>query len=134
VYDALNSDSSEKIDQALVSLDKENADASTNAYRGTLLMKKADFVNGSKKKLETFNEGQELLEEAIEQDTNNVEYRFLRLIIQEHAPKILHYDENIDEDKSYIIDNYKNIDTGLNNHFLDYVPRSSVLSKTDLID
>ena len=134
VYDALKSESVKKIDKALADLDKANADVTTNAYRGTLLMKKADFEKGPKNKLDTFKEGKELLEDAIGQDASNVEYRFLRLMIQENAPKVLNYNDKIEEDKSVIIDNYKTLDAGLKKHIQNYVPRSSVLNKTDFID
>ena len=134
VYDALKSGSAKKIDKALESLGTEDADAATNAYRGALLMKKADLEKGPKNKLDTFKEGKELLENAIEQDASNVEYRFLRLLIQENAPKILNYNDKMEEDKSIIIENYEQLDAGLKEHIQNYVERSSVLNKTDFID
>ena len=46
----------------------------------------------------------------------NVEYRFLRLPIQEHAPKIIKYQKDIQKDKEMIIREYKNLDKLMHNN------------------
>ena len=59
------------------------------AYEGALLMKKAGLVTSPKEKLSLFKAGRLKLEAAIKKDKENAEFSFLRLIIQEHAPKIV---------------------------------------------
>ncbi len=77
-----------------------------DAFEGALLMKKAELVKEKKEKLELFKAGKSKLEAAILKDAKNCEFRFLRLIIQEHAPKILKYQNNINEDAKFIKNNF----------------------------
>lgn len=72
------------------------------AFEGALLMKKAGMVSGAKKKLEVFKDGHRKLEAAIKKDSGNPEYRLLRLMIQEHAPKVLGYRDNIQSDRQFL--------------------------------
>lgn len=72
------------------------------AYLGTTMMKAAEFEKNLGEKLSKFKAGKSLLEEAINHSSTNVEYRFLRLIIQEHAPKILKYDTQLSADAEFI--------------------------------
>jgi hypothetical protein len=134
VYKALKGESVETIDSVLSSLDKENASATKNAYTGVLLMKKAGLINGPFNKIEMFKQGHKLLEAEIAVDPKNTEYRFLRLTIQENAPKILGYDQNIDEDILFISTHFSSLKSELKVHIHDYASRSTVLNNRDLID
>ena len=73
-------------------------------YEGALLMRKAGKVPVPAQKLKFFKAGRIKLETAMLADNDNTEYHFLRLAIEEHAPKIvkyhfdienLHYDTNL---------------------------------------
>jgi len=77
------------------------------AYKGAVTTMMADYTKGIKDKKLFFKEGRELLEYAIETEPNNVEIRCIRLSVQENAPKITGYRKNIDEDKKFILDNFK---------------------------
>lgn len=81
------------------------------AYKGavTALMAKYTKENPERKRL--FREGVELLEYAVSQDPDNIEIRCIRLSIQENSPKFLKYGSNIEEDRSFILTNYKNTDS-----------------------
>lgn len=57
-----------------------------------------------------FNEGKKWLKDAIKKDPNNLEVRLMRLISQEKTPKFLGYNKNIEEDRNFIIKNYKDLD------------------------
>ncbi|UII23377.1 hypothetical protein [Fulvivirga ligni] len=132
VYPALNSGSLDKVESVIASL--KGSGAEIDAYKGTLLMKKADLVKGPAKKLDLFKEGHELLENAIAADSDNPEFRFLRLSIQEHAPKILNYNDEIEADKAVIVKSYSSLDSDLKKWVKDYVSHSTVLKAEDLID
>ena len=127
-YDILASENLDKIDsllpriQALAINEKE-------AYQGALLMKKADLIKGPGKKLSVFKEGHELLERAINEDQNNAEYRFLRLIIQENAPKILGYSSEVESDSLYILENIKTLTPAVQKALLDYCKKSKALDE-----
>ena len=73
-----------------------------DAFEGALLMKKASKISIPAVKLSTFKKGHKKLEAAISKVNTNIEYRFLRLIIQENAPKNLGYHKNILDDAKII--------------------------------
>ena len=130
-YNALYSDSLETIENALEQLDREKLSTTVDAYKGGLTMKKSNYMKSAAKKIATFKAGGKLLESAIQSDPNNAEYRFIRLTIQEHAPKILKYNKNIEEDKVLILKGYKKMDSKTRAYVLDYAKQSDILSAKD---
>lgn len=108
----------------IVAMEKKTADASVNddqkAYYGAIVMKTSEYQKSAGDKLKKFKEGKALLEGVIENNSSNVEYRFLRLMIQENAPKILKYNSNIKEDAAFIKNNLskasKEIKTAITNY------------------
>jgi hypothetical protein len=97
------------------------------AYEGALLMKKAGLVTKAQEKLSLFKKGRLKLEAAIKKDKDNVEFSFLRLIIQEHAPKIVDYRNNIDTDIVFIRSNFKTLPPVVQQAITDYSKKSKVL-------
>jgi hypothetical protein len=95
------------------------------AFEGALLMKKSSFFKSPNQKLKCFKKGHKMLETEIQAHANNVEYRFLRFMIQEHAPQLLNYNRNIQEDKKAILSNYKSLTAELKKAIEDYVRASS---------
>ncbi len=77
-----------------------------SAYLGTMKMKQAEHQKTPKEKLALFKQGKDLLEKTIAKQPEKAEYRFLRLMIQEHAPKVLKYSANIKEDIKIISSGY----------------------------
>ena len=98
-----------------------------DAYSGALIMKKAGLVKGPSKKLSVFKEGHKKLEAAIKADAANIEWHFLRLIIQEHAPKILGYRDDIKKDAELVHTNFKKLSPELQAAVLDYRKQSDTL-------
>src|SRR5579859_7466606 len=94
-----------------------------DAYRGALLMKKAGLLKKPKDKLESFKNGRILLETAIHADSGKVEYRFLRLIIQEHAPKITKYHDQLKEDDETIKQHFNHLPPDVQQVIKDYNTR-----------
>jgi hypothetical protein len=101
-------------------------------YEGALLMKKANLVKKPKDKLSLFKKGRIKFETALLANNENVEFHFLRLAIEEHAPKIVKYHNDIEKDKMLIINNFKNLPPIVQNAILDYSKTSKVLHKEDL--
>ncbi|MDB4902830.1 MAG: hypothetical protein JWQ63_2111 [Mucilaginibacter sp.] len=101
-------------------------------YEGALLMKKANLVKKPKDKLSLFKKGRIKFETALLANNENVEFHFLRLAIEEHAPKIVKYHNDIEKDKMLIINNFKNLPPIVQNAILDYCKTSKVLHKEDL--
>ena len=131
-YEAFKSDSIEVISKELNLLELQKETSLTKAYRGALLMKKSSSLSSLKEKLDLFKIGHSLLEKEISTNPSNVEYRFLRLVIQEKAPRILKYNVNIDEDKSLIIKGFSQLPTNVKQFVRDYCLTSSVLKSADL--
>jgi hypothetical protein len=102
------------------------------AYSGTLLMRKAGLLKVPAEKLKAFKKGRIGLETAIAADPANVEYHFLRLIIQEHAPKIVKYREQLETDRELIRQHFARLPADLREAIKDYSATSAVLHPADL--
>jgi hypothetical protein len=102
------------------------------AFEGALLMKKAGLVAGGGKKLNLFKDGHKKLEAAIKKDEENAEYRFLRLMVQEHAPGILGYKGDLKKDSAYIRQSYKKLQAEVQEAIINYSKISKILKSDDL--
>ena len=102
-----------------------------NAFIGVLNMRKAEFAKGLKTKLDLFKTGGTTLEDEIAKDKSNAEYRFLRLIMQENAPGILNYNDNIEEDAKIIKASYSKLPQETKAAILDYCKKSKALKAED---
>ena len=91
----------------------------------------AGLVKGAKKKLDLFKAGRIKLETAMMADTENTEYHFLRLSIEEHSPKIVKYHSDIEKDKAIVQKNFKNLSPVVQKAILDYCKNSKVLHTED---
>ena len=78
--------------------------------------------------LASFKAGKVKLESAIEKDSANTEYRFLRLMIQENAPKILGYHTALEKDNLYIRKNFKTLSPVVQQAVLGYSRQSKIIS------
>jgi len=131
-YNALKSKSVTDLDKMILLIEKEKITPLNQAYKGTLVAKKAGFEKKAAAKIKLFKAGVVLLEAEISKSPKNVEYRFLRLTIQENAPKILKYNKNIKEDIAIITKGYSTLKTGLKKIIIDYSNNSTVLNSSDL--
>jgi hypothetical protein len=129
-YKAMSSEDVNLVDAQLAVLKNSNI-PEKEAYEGALTMRKAGLTGGPKVKLDMFKSGHASLENAISKDQKNVEYRFLRLIIQENAPGILRYHHDIEKDSKYIHENFKSQSPIIKNEILDYSKRSKALKPQD---
>jgi len=102
------------------------------AYEGALQMKKAGLLRRPKEKLAVFRSGAMKLETALAKDSSNGEYHFLRLIIQEHAPAIVHYHNDEEKDSRFIYKVFKRLSPVIQKAILDYCPHSKLLRANDL--
>lgn len=84
-------------------------------------------------KFDYFQKGKNLLEEAIKNEPNNPELRYLRLCIQYNLPKILNYSQHIREDQNFIVRNWKLIeDADLKKKIKGYFVQNNILSSNQL--
>lgn len=108
-------------------LEKATENTDQMAYLGALKMKKAEHLKTPKDKLELFKVGKDLLEKAILKNGSNAEYRFLRLMIQENAPKVLKYNTKVQEDAKFISSNYLSLSSDVKSAVLNYSKTSASL-------
>lgn len=125
-YHAMASDNLEEINTQL-NIVKGITMSEKEAYEGALLMKKAGLITKAKDKLSLFKSGRLKLEASLKKDIKNIEFYFLRLIIQEHAPKIVNYRTELENDSLYVRTNYKTLPQVVQQAIIEYSRKSKVL-------
>ncbi len=125
-YSAMASDNLEEINAEL-NIVKGASFGEKNAYEGALLMKKAGLVAKAKDKLSLFKSGRSKLEASIKKESSNTEFYFLRLIIQEHAPKAVNYRNDLENDSLLIRTNFKTLPQVVQQAIIDYSKKSKIL-------
>lgn len=89
-----------------------NSPSATNrAYLGGLQTIWANHLLSPINKLNTFRKGKKNIEQAITQDPDNAELRYIRLSVQLHAPAFLAYRAHIDEDIAFLRTNRQRIES-----------------------
>ncbi|MEO8172980.1 MAG: hypothetical protein ABI581_07850 [Sediminibacterium sp.] len=130
-YTAMASGNITKIDNEL-ELVKAASFTEKDAYEGALLMRKSGLLKKAEDKLKAFKAGRIKFETAMRDDENNTEYRFLRLTIQEHAPRVVKYYKDQQSDKQVIRDNFKNLQPVVQQAIREYSKTSKLLRQEDL--
>jgi len=133
LYTTLAGESVETVDRLISQLENSADNQLNKAYIGALGMRKAGLIKGPAAKLKQFKEGAEALEKIIDENPANAEYRFLRLIIQENAPKILKYNKEIEEDTQLIISKFDGLDKSLQSEIQNYGKTSEVLKINEIL-
>lgn len=125
-YKAMEKSNSEEVFSLLKKASNPSSD-DQKAYYGAIQMKAAEFYTMPNEKLSSFKDGKTLLEATINKNPQSVEYRFLRLLIQENAPKFLGYNKNISSDAQFIKSNYTNAESDVKNAIISYAKKSEAL-------
>lgn len=126
-YSAMSSSKAALMDAQLSAL-KSASGTDKEAFEGAMLMRKAGILTIPAKKLAMFKEGCRKLETAISKNPQNVEYRFLRLIVQENAPRSLGYHKAISQDSKFIRENFRNLPAMTQNSIAGYSKKSKALA------
>ena len=130
-YEVIKTGNKESIDEELVLVASSDI-LEKDAYEGFLLMRKAGITARPAEKLKLFKAGRIKLEMAMVNDNTNVEYHFLRLIIQEKAPKIVKYNKDLEADRQIVTKEYKNLPPVVQHAIVDYSKNSKILKLQDL--
>ena len=123
-YNAMSSGNLENINEVL-SLLNTSTITEKEAYEGALLMRKSGLLEIPGEQLKYFKKGRIKLETALLKDSSNGEYHFLRLTIQEHAPKIVKYRKELETDKQFLIKSFKSFHHCLFNFIQTLIRESS---------
>ena len=124
-YAAMKTDNADEINKELDALGD-----SEQGYAGALIIRKAGLPK-AKERLKLFKQGKAKLEAAIAADPENAEYRFLRLSIQEHTPKIVRYKADLDADKAFVIKHFAKLSLVVQHAVKDYSKDSKILKPED---
>lgn len=81
------------------------------AYLGGYQTIWANHVFNPLSKLATFKKGKNNIELAISKEPENVEIRYIRFSVQKNAPSFLGYNNNLKEDRDFLVKNKKNINS-----------------------
>ena len=127
-YTVMATGKMKEIDKELVLINSV-AISEKDAYEGALMMRKSGLIKTPAEKLRLFKKGRIKLETALLKDSSNGEYHFLRLTIQEHAPKIVKYSAELERDKQFIIKCFKSLSPDVQQIIFDYCKKSKILNQ-----
>lgn len=103
-----NKEACKKLYDLLAKIDEKNQNLLLG-YKGAVMAEMAKHSKDASQKLKFFKEGRKKLDQAILNDIENIELRFLRLSIQLHTPDVLHYNGDIANDEKFIQENLDKI-------------------------
>lgn len=102
-------------------------------YKGANEMIQAKYTLNPFAKFEKFNRGKELIKKAFSRDSLNLEMRFIRYSIQINLPSFLGYNDELDMDKRFLLDNTReNKDTKLKEIIFNYLAILPVIKQEEL--
>lgn len=127
VYSDLSSENETTISNQIKSLKKLSSTSEVRAFTAVFIMKSAQFEFAPWSKWNTFSKGKIMLEKEIHANSSNVEFRFLRLMIQENVPSVVMYSSDIEADAKIVKKSYKTLDKETQEFILKYAKKSEAL-------
>lgn len=128
---AANKDSCMKLIGLLTHFDEEN-NSLMAGYRACATMMMAGHVINPFSKFSYFRKGRELLEKCIQNDSDNIELRFLRFSVQTNLPGFLNYNRSIKEDKQVLLDTILQVpDVKLKKFIINFLRNSAYLTRAE---
>ena len=127
-FSVLSNGSQSEIENFEKKITTQKTDNVQQAYLGTIKMKLSEFGKTPAEKLKTFKSGKAMLENSISSEQSNPEFRFLRLIIQENAPKMLKYNTDISSDAAFIKENIGKLPSDVKKAVSNYASKSENLN------
>lgn len=106
-------------------------DAILLGYKAAGKMLQSKFEKDKHLKKELFKQGALDLNELIEENPKNIEIRFIRLAIQQNTPAILKYQSNINDDKQFVLPNFKKASVKQQMVMKDYILSSSKFTEIE---
>jgi hypothetical protein len=101
-------------------------------YKAAATMMMAKFTINPISKLQHFNNGKEMLEDAIKKHPTEIELNFIRYTIQCNAPYMLNYQFAIQSDKQILLTKLKTLkDQDLKQHITKYLKTSPYLTPSE---
>lgn len=110
---------------------KNGSDPTTSAYKAAAKVLEAKVTTEKNKRKSFVKSGATSLESIIKSNPNNAELRVIRMSVQENIPKIVGYNKNLKEDKTFLINNYSKQNTDLKSYIKQFAAQSKTFTAAE---
>lgn len=105
------------------------SDAVIQGYKAAAQIMEAKITKNNRKAL--VKSGATSLEAIIKSNPNNAELRVIRMSVQENIPKIVGYNKNLKEDKTFILNNYSKQNSALKTYIRKFAMQSKTMTAAE---
>ncbi|WP_332454460.1 hypothetical protein [Chryseobacterium aquaticum] len=110
---------------------KSSSDPVISAYKAASQILEAKVTTEKNKRKTFVKSGATSLENVIKNNPNNAELRLIRMSVQENIPKIVGYNKNLKEDKTFILNNYSKQTTVLKTYIKKFAMQSKTMTPVE---
>jgi hypothetical protein len=110
---------------------KTSSDPVISAYKAAANVLEAKVTTEKNKRKSFVKSGATSLESIIKSNPNNAELRVIRMSVQENIPKIVGYNKNLKEDKTFLLTNYAKQSPELKNYIKRFIEQSKTTSAAE---
>ena len=105
------------------------SDVIIQGYKAAAKIMEAKITKNNRKAL--VKSGATSLEAIIKSNPNNAELRVIRMSVQENIPKIVGYNKNLKEDKTFILNNYSKQNSALKTYIRKFAMQSKTMTEAE---
>lgn len=105
------------------------SDVIIQGYKAAAQIMEAKITKNNRKAL--VKSGATSLEAIIKSNPNNAELRVIRMSVQENIPKIVGYNKNLKEDKTFILNNYSKQNSALKTYIRKFAMQSKTMTAAE---
>ncbi len=128
---ATSQHAAKELDAMLESVDENSKNTTMVAYKAASVTLQAKYAKGLLVKKNLFTKGAKLLEATVARDPDNYEVRLIRLNIQENAPKITGYNDDVESDKAFLTKHYSTQPADLKLFTKKFIKNSASFSEAE---
>jgi len=110
---------------------KSSSDPVISAYKAASQILEAKVTTEKNKRKTFVKSGATSLENVIKNNPNNAELRLIRMSVQENIPKIVGYNKNLKEDKTFILNNYSKQTAVLKTYIKKFAMQSKTMTPAE---
>ena len=110
---------------------KSSNDPVISAYKSASKILEAKVTTEKNKRKSFVKSGATTLENLIKSNPNNAELRVIRMSVQENLPKIVGYNKNLKEDKTFLINNYSKQNADLKSYIKQFAGQSKTMTASE---
>lgn len=110
---------------------KSSFDPTISAYKAAAKVLEAKVTTEKNKRKSYVKTGANNLESLIKSNPNNAELRVIRMSVQENIPKIVGYNKNLKEDKTFLITNYGKQNADLKSYIKQFAAQSKTITAAE---